>query len=124
MNQGNSGRTIYDKCAYQQKLNESITPGEYRLYAGYFENEKACCGLDKRPRWGKIVDVESELKNQTRFVSKCACEKYNPKCEGLDHCISTYDKKAPIVMAPQVCPIVYNNIPKMKTSGFYDFKDK
>lgn len=118
MNQGSSGRTLYDDCAYSKRLNESISPGDYRLYAGYFENDKACGGLDERPRWGKIVDVETDLKNQNRLLSKCVDDKYNPKCEKSKTCISTFDRTAPIVMAPQVCPIIYNNIPKMKTGGF------
>lgn len=120
MNSGDNGgscRTIYDACAYKKQLKESTSPLGYRLYAGMYENCKPCCGQKARPRLSQVVDVESELRNQTRFYSKCPELKYNPTCKSKD-CISTFDSNVPMVVAPEVCPIVFNNIPKLKDVGY------
>lgn len=111
MNIGSSNRQIYDNCAYQQKLYTSTTPLIYDLYEGKFENCKKC-KYDKFWRPFDLVDVESELRNQTRPQSKCGQFKYNPNCGATSSCLSTYDRSVPVVYAPEVCPIVFNNIPK------------
>lgn len=117
MNQGGSNKLIYDNCAYEQRLYTSTEPLMYALYEGKFEN---CgkCRYDKFWRPFDLVDVESELRNQTRPASKCGQFKYNPTCRLSPACISTYDPSVPVVYAPEVCPIVINNIPKMTTVGY------
>lgn len=117
-NQGSSNRLRYDECAYEQQLSDSTTPFQYRTFMGAYENcEK--CKFDKF--WYKtdteIVDVESELRNITRPATKCANLKYHPSCKKSSECMSTYDPARPIVFAPEVCPIVFNNIPKQTSNG-------
>ena len=118
MNQGSSNRLIYDACAYDLKISDSTSPFTYRTYAGAYENCDKC-KFDKfwRPFDAEMVDVESDLKNINRPATKCPTLKYNNKCSKSKTCISTFDKSAPVIFAPDVCPIVYNNIPRQTNNG-------
>lgn len=117
MNQGSSNRTIYDNCAYAQWVYSSTQPLDYMLYMGKNEN---CgkCRYDKFWHPYDLVDVESELRNQTRPASKCGAYRYNPNCTASKKCISTYDTKVPVVYPPEVCSILYQNIPKRTDPGY------
>lgn len=117
MNLGSSNRLSYDTCSYEKSLNESTAPLHYQLYQGKFENCNKCVH-DQFWTPQQLVDVESELRNQTRPLSNCDEFKYSPTCKKSDMCTSTFDKSNPIVLAPEVCPIVHNNIPKRKTPGY------
>ena len=110
-NQGFSTRLPYDQCAYVKDLTESTAPYSYQMYDGKYENCKRCV-FDKYPRPfdGDIVDIESELRNQTRNASKCPSKNYGPTCQKSSQCVSTFDKSVPVVLAPEVCPIVFNNL--------------
>jgi hypothetical protein len=116
--QGSSNRLIYDTCAYQKELVESVSPFAYRTYGGAYEHEQKC---KKDKFWKRIdsdvVDVESDLKNITRPATKCPELKYNPKCNKSGQCISTFDPSVPVILDSNVCPIVFNNIPRQKTNG-------
>lgn len=118
MNIGSSNKPMYDNCAYQKKLYESTTPLTYQLYDGKFENCKKCHFEDQFWRPYDLVNIESELKNITRSATQCPQFKYNPSCPKSKSCISTFDKSIPVVSAPDVCPIVFNNIRKMTTPGY------
>jgi hypothetical protein len=120
MNIGGFSRSNYDSCAYEKRLSEQTSPLAYRLYEGAYEN----CGKCKyenqfwHPFDKEIVDMESELKNITRRLTRCPEFKYNPTCKAGKSCTSTFDASAPIVYAPEVCPIVFNNIPKRTDPGY------
>ena len=64
-------------------------------------------------------ELESELKNLTRPLSQCDQFKYSPSCKKSGLCLSTFDKSVPVILAPEVCPIVYNNIPRRLTPGYH-----
>jgi len=122
MNTGNSGafnRSMYDTCAYQKDLHESVSPLNFALSLYKYENCNKCL-YDKfyvkyQP---EIVDVESELRNITRPLSQCDQFQYSPTCKRSGLCLSTFDKSAPVVLAPEVCPIIYNNIPRQTNPGY------
>lgn len=116
-NVGSFNRTLYDNCAYQKELYESTSPLSYNLYFGKHENCKKC-HVGKMWRKYDLVDIETELRNQTRPLSKCDQFKYSPNCKMSGLCLSTFQKGVPITPAPEVCPIVYNNIPKMTSKGY------
>jgi hypothetical protein len=123
MNSGNLGgstRKIYDECAYKLKNKRETDPFLYRMSMDNFENENKCI-YDKNsfyhPWDVEIVDTESELKGIKRKATNCNEKEY----PGCDTCINTFDPKTPVVLAQEVCPIVYNNIQKMKGPG-YDLK--
>jgi len=118
-NWGGSNRTIYDTCQYNRDLSQSVSPMAYRMYQGAYENCDKCIydGQYWFPYSGEIVDVESDLKNITRPLSNCPQFKYSPNCKKTRSCFSTFDKTAPVVLDSSVCPIVFNNIPKLTNGG-------
>ena len=117
MNIGSSNRLMYDNCAYSKQLHESTSPLNYRLYQGAHENCNKC-RHDKFWTPYQLVDIETELKIMNRPLSKCDQFKYYPNCKKSAMCLSTSDKSVPVVYAPEVCPIVYNNIPRQTHPGF------
>lgn len=88
MNIGYSSRLGYDKCAYDDKLEESTNPLLYRLYPGYVQSCNDCLST-LGPRAGhngvsasttvgyplataqQLTDVESILSNRNMKKSKC-----------------------------------------------------
>lgn len=118
---GFSTRLPYDPCAYNKELTESTAPYAYQMFDGKFENCNRCVyDHYTRPFDGDIVDVDSELTLRTRSASKCPTRKYNPGCPKSENCISTYDKSVPVVLAPEVCPIVHNNLRWKNETGIRD----
>jgi hypothetical protein len=75
MNTGSSNRLIYDRCAYDKELAESVAPLNYRMYSGAHENCNKCI-YTKFYRPFDLVEQESELKNITRPATKCPSFKY------------------------------------------------
>jgi len=117
MNIGGSNRLLYDNCDYQKNLYESTAPLSYKLYQGAYENCSKCrYDLFWTPY--QLVDIETELKNISRPLSNCDQFKYSPSCKKSGLCLSTFDRSVPVVPAPEVCPIVYNNIPRYTSSGY------
>lgn len=120
-NWGGSNRLMYDFCAYEKDLVQSVAPIGYMLYEGKYENcDKCVAGPNQfwHPFDPEIIDRESDLLNITRPLSKCPQFKYNPNCRGSESCFSTYNPSNPIVLPPEICPIVYNNIPKVRSPGW------
>lgn len=121
MNSGEAGsfnRLSYDNCEYQKRLYERTAPLAYQLYQGKYENCDKCVH-DKFwvPYDPSIVQIESELKNITRPASKCTQFKYRPNCKSSNLCTSTFSKNIPVVYPPEVCPIIFNNIPRTTDNG-------
>ena len=109
--QGFSTRLPYDPCAYNKTLTEGTAPYLYMMYNGKYENGGKCVyDHYTRPFDTDIVDAESELFKLTRPATRCPSQKYNPKCAKSQQCTSTFDKSVPVVLAPEVCPIVKNNL--------------
>ncbi len=80
-----SNRLCYDKCAYEKKLQQSTSPLNYNLYTGKYENTAKCRiefgtvgGNGVSLYSGNLVDLESELRGQTRLTSQCPSTKFNP----------------------------------------------
>ena len=71
-------RLEYDNCAYAKELQESTTPLEYLMYKGKYENCKHCPDNTNNIEFGVKVDVENELRNTTRYSSRCPSKKYDP----------------------------------------------
>jgi hypothetical protein len=117
MNIGGSNRLMYDNCAYQKRLYESTSPLAYNLFFGAQENCNKCV-YDKFWTKYQLVDIETELRNQTRPLSQCDQFKYSPGCKRSGLCVSTFDRVIPVVPAPEVCPIIYNNIPRQTNPGY------
>lgn len=145
---GYSDNLFYDDCAYNQRLKENREFAQYQLYQGAYENIGKC-KYDRFYHPYDLVDVESELKNQTRPLSDCPSLKYmgvkqtgtcstknkpyqvdylhnhnyksinvpTTNCS-INGTLGTFNKTVPVVYPPELCPIVYNNIPKRSCPGF------
>ena len=82
-----SNRLIYDTCAYKHNLEQSVGPLAYQLYPGRFENCNKCRielgtvgGTAVSHIKGNLVDLESELKGNTRKASLCPEKLYQSPC--------------------------------------------
>lgn len=80
-----SNRLKYDKCAYQKSLQQSTSPLDYMMYTGKYENSAKCRiefgtvgGNGVSLYSGNLVDLESNLRGQTRQASLCPNNMYNP----------------------------------------------
>jgi hypothetical protein len=87
-----SNRLSYDACAYQKSLQQSTGPLEYMMYTGKFENCAKCRidfgtvgGNGVSLFSGNLVDLESDLRGQTRVASQCPSKSYDPKCNNCDN---------------------------------------
>lgn len=80
-------RAIYDPCAYNKRLDESTSVLTYNLDPNRFYNCNQCRiefgvvgGNEASLSSCNLVDVESDLRNQTRLYSLCPERKYLPNC--------------------------------------------
>ena len=80
-----SNRLSYDSCAYQKSLQQSTSPLDYMLYNGKYENSAKCRiefgvvgGNGVSLFSGNLVDLESDLRGQTRIASNCPSTMYQP----------------------------------------------
>ena len=103
-----SNRLKYDKCAYEKSLQQSTSQIDYLLYNGKYENCAKCRiefglvgGNGVSLFSGNLVDLESDLRGQTRIASQCPNTMYKPSevPEQLVHqpsCQIQYYPKVPI----------------------------
>lgn len=80
-----SNRLIYDACTYENKMKASTGPFDYAMFDSKFENTPKCRiengiigGNQVSLYSGNLVDLESDLRGQTRLASKCPTKKYMP----------------------------------------------
>ena len=80
-----SNRLMYDTCAYKKRLDESVGPLAYHLNPMKYENCQKCrmeLGIFGGPEVsqikGNLVDLENDLRGQTRILSSCPSRKYHP----------------------------------------------
>ena len=81
-------RLIYDTCAYKKELDQSTGPLSYTLNPMKYENCNKCrmeLGLVGGPAVsqiaGNLVDLENDLRGQTRPASNCPNKHYQPSCK-------------------------------------------
>jgi len=115
---GSFNRLSYDNCTYGIELRQSVSPLFYNMSRYKYENCGMCTYDGKLWAPFDLVDYESELLNLTRPGTRCDELKYDPRCPKSGLCTSTFDKSVPVVYAPDVCPVVCNNIKKMQTPGY------
>ena len=84
-------RAIYDPCAYNKRLDESTSVLTYNLDPNKFYNCNQCrinfgivSGNDVSLTTSNLVDLESELRNQTRLYSLCPEKKFLPGCASCE----------------------------------------
>lgn len=84
-------RLRYDTCAYEQQLTESVGPLAYVLDPSRYEHCNKCRmefglvgGTAVSHIKGNLVDLETDLRGQTRVNSKCPDMKYQMPCKEVD----------------------------------------
>lgn len=78
---------MYDQCAYAKRLQESEGAYYYAMYPGKYASSAQCRielgvvgGNNVSVFKGNLVDLESDLRGQTRMASLCPSNKYAPGC--------------------------------------------
>ena len=86
-----SNRLIYDTCAYKHELSQSVGPLQYVLNPIKFENANKCRmelgvvgGTAVSHVKGNLVDLETDLRGQTRRQTKCPTRLYQNPCPSGD----------------------------------------
>jgi hypothetical protein len=111
-------RTKYDTCSYKQNLQQSVSTLSYILSPMNFEHKDKCRhqlgligGTAVSHIKGNMVDLDSELRGQTRYISKCGNNMYVPTDDG----IIKNDKTQPIdttaLHLPYCQSIMYHSVP-------------
>ena len=116
VNYGFSDRQIYDRCAEQKRNNESTNPFLYQMQMFKHEHCGKCI-IDQHWHKNDLVEIESELTNRNRPLSKCDQFHYYPGCGPSQMCRSTFYEQNPKPLNPEVCPSVRNNLPVYTNSG-------
>lgn len=80
-----SNRLRYDECSYRQALFQSVSPIDYALDPIKYEHQNKCRnelglvgGTNVSHVAANLVDLENDLRGQTRPVSKCPSFDYRP----------------------------------------------
>jgi len=88
-----SNRLSYDQCAYQKTLEQSTNPLSYVLNPIKYENCNKCRmelgivgGTAVSHIKGNLVDLENDLRGQTRAQSSCPDRQYQKPCNDLNSC--------------------------------------
>ena len=86
-------RNMYDSCAFKERTYESKSPGNYMLYPGKYYNQNQAriakgivAGNEVSLSHRNLVDLESDLRGQTRLLSDCSKDKYQPDCSNCRNC--------------------------------------
>lgn len=97
-------KSSYDPATYKRMLGENVSILDYVMDGARFENPHKCrheLGLAAGPAVshieGNLVDLESDLRGQTRLLGMCAGRQYAPPRDGLIR----NDKTPPINTRPQ-----------------------
>ena len=109
----------YDHCTYSKDLKENVSILSYVLSPLRYEHANKCrheLGIvgatDVSHVKGNLVDLESDLRGQTRFATKCADKAYHPVPPGGK---ITNDKTGPIdtglLHLPACQMISYRSVP-------------
>lgn len=112
-------RGKYDTCSYKQNLQNNVSTLSYILSPMNYEHVDKCRhqlgfigGTGVSHIKGNMVDLESELRGQTRYISKCGNNMYVPTQDG----IIKNDKTEPIdttaLHLPSCQSIMYRSIPQ------------
>ena len=108
-----------DHCTYSRRLKENMTILNYTFSPDRYTHENKCRhelglvgGTAVSHASGNLVDLESDLRGQTRFVTKCAQRQYLPPAPGKP---ITNDKTKPIDVSrlhlPACQMISYKSVP-------------
>ena len=109
----------YDHCTYKRHLKENVSILSYIISPFRYENKNKARhrlglvgGTAVSHIQGNLVDLESDLRGQTRFLTKCVDTQYKPLKPGED---IINDKTPPIdtrlLHLPTSQMIAYKSVP-------------
>ena len=105
-----SNRLIYDTCAYKHELSQSVGPLQYILNPMKYENCNKCRmelgivgGTAVSHIKGNLVDLETDLRGQTRRTTKCPSKLY--QIHALREILITASQETLILLLIQVKPL-------------------
>lgn len=124
-------RLMYDQCSYKKDLDQSVGTLGYLLNPVKYENCTKCRhefgivgGTAVSHIRGNLVDLENDLRNQTRPNSRCPSKKYTPPTDNKlyiegNHCSKPREVDLNMVHLPPCQMIRYPNIalPPAQTYG-------
>lgn len=111
-------RTIYDNCSYKQDLQENVSTLQYILSPYRYEHKDKCRhqlgfigGTNVSHVKGNMVDLDSELRGQTRIISKCQTNMYVPTNDGIIKNDKTKPIDTEMLHLPACQSIMYRSVP-------------
>lgn len=117
-------RNIYDTNSYKQELKNNVSSLSYVLSPLGYENNNKCRhqlgfigGTNTSHIKGNMVDLDSELRGQTRLLSKCGTNLYVPTEDGIIKNDKTEPINTTLRHLPACQSIMYRAVPmppKMK----------
>jgi hypothetical protein len=111
-------RTKYDNCSYKVDLKTNVDTLSHILSPYRYEHKDKCMhqlgfvgGTAVSHIQGNLVDLDSELRGQTRIITRCPTNQYVPS----DDNIVNNDKTSPINTnmnhLPSCQSIMYRSVP-------------
>jgi len=111
-------RSKYDTCAYKYDLQTNVSTLDYVLSDIRYNNTNKCRhqlgligGTNVSHIKGNIVDLESELRGQTRLLSKCQNNLYVPTNDNIIKNDKTEAIDTTMQHLPACQTIMYRSIP-------------
>lgn len=111
-------RSKYDTCAYKYDLQNNVSTLDYILSDIRYNNVNKCRhqlgligGTNVSHIKGNIVDLESELRGQTRLLSKCQNNLYVPTNDNIIKNDKTEAIDTTMQHLPSCQTIMYRSIP-------------
>jgi hypothetical protein len=111
-------RTTYDNCSYKQELQGNVSTLSYLLSPYRYEHENKCRhqlgfvgGTVVSHIQGNLVDLDSELRGQTRIISKCGTNQYVPTEDGIIKNDKTQPIDTTMLHLPARQSIMYREVP-------------
>jgi hypothetical protein len=111
-------RTKYDTCSYKQNLQGNVSTLSYIMSPMYFEHKDKCRhqlglvgGTTVSHIKGNLVDLDSELRGQTRYISKCGGNMYVPTDDGIIKNDKTQPIDTTMLHLPSCQTIMYRGVP-------------
>lgn len=113
-----SNRTLYDTCEYKTRLDQNSDMLDYHLNPHKFEHCEKCTvdlglvgGTTASHIKGDMVDLENDLRGQTRHITNCPEKHYHP-----DHPIMTKPTDGSEAKNVDTTPV------HLPTCSFYEYK--
>jgi hypothetical protein len=111
-------RTTYDTCSYNQDLQNNVSTLSYILSPFRYEHKDKCRhqlgfigGTAVSHVQGNMVDLDSELRGQTRYISKCGNNQYVPTDDGIIKNDKTQPIDTTMLHLPACQSIMYRETP-------------